>query len=450
MTTNNGFDAAKLNQKTPSKKGPRPERLFMEVHAYDTPSDGFHYAVGARFGSGVEGERVRVRLTTVAERAADRPDVNREKIEGQYVKDSNHRDTIADKAKAKIRLISFDEAIKVGVGEDGVTEYRAHWPKVISTEATAEVMSGIAHIKLQDAYEHEGKRVKAKAHVELLQSATMVNSGNVDEALFKALSIRDEQSRARDPFAIVRVFHQGAQAAAVRIYPERETKKVFDQALGGQKEVSVKADAATTIAALMVGKPGFSDFDTQSKDLVRAVIAGIRGDEVPQFVSTDEAVAGKMLNYYYGAKEGHLQVEVVAAEKIDFGVDSGMTYLKDKNRPHLAAYTIEEPAANDTVKRTVGFVETVIGVHRHPDGEPYAVFASPVALWPKNNMTKLAELPMESLPKMQLESDLANVVGNDGVQSEPAAESAPEPAQNAAEVPAEPGLDDRYDDGPGM
>lgn len=446
MTTNNTFDPSKLKQRTSSKQqGPRPERLFMEVTSYETPADGFHYAVGKRFGSGVEGEPVRVRLTTVAERAADRPDVSREKIEGQYVSDSNHRDTIADKAKAGIRLISFDEALKVAKGEDGVTEYRAHWPKVISTDPSAEVMSGMAHIKLVDAKEIDGKRIKAKAYIELLQGAAVVDGSNVDEALFKALTIRDEVSRARDPFAIVRVFHNDAQAAAVRIYPERETKKVFDQARGEHRDISIKTDAAVTIASLMMGKEGFSDFDTQGKDMVRAVMAGLKGEELPPLASTDPVVAEKMMNYYYGAKEGHLKVEVVAAEKIDFGVDSGLTYLKDKGRSHLAAYNIEEPAANDTVKRTVGYVETVIGVHRHPDGEPYAVFASPVALWPKNSMTKLAELPMESLPKLDLSSVLANEVVGEAPQPEPVAQEPQEPALAEA-------AENRYgeDEGPGM
>lgn len=446
MTTSNTFDAAKLTQRTPSApKGPRPERLFMEVLSYETPSDGFHYAVGKRFGSGVEGEQVRVRLTTVDERAADRPDVNREKIEGQYVSDSNHRDTIADKKKSGIRLISFDEAVKVKSAEDGVTEYRAHWPKVISTDPSAEVMSGMAHIKLVDATEFEGKRIKAKAYVELLQNAAVVDGTNVDEAMFKALSIRDDVSRARDPFAIVRVFHDGAQAASVRIYPDREQKSVFDQSRGQNKDISVKVDAAVTIANLMTGKPGFSDFDTQGKDMVRAVMAGLKGEEQPTFASEDPVVTNKMLNYYYGAKEGHLQVEVIAAEKIDFGVDSGMTYLKEKGRPHLAAYNIEERAQNDTVKRTPGFVETVIGVHRHPDGEPYAVFASPVALWPKNTMTKLAELPMDSLPKMELPQELAHEVSGEPAQPEPVAQEPQEPA--LAE-----GAENRYgdDEGPGM
>jgi hypothetical protein len=445
MTTNNTFDPKKLAQRTSNKQqGPRPERLFMQVDSYETPADGFHYAVGTRFGGAGEGEAIRVRLTTVAERVADRPDVKADKIEGQYISDSNHRDTISDKKKAGIRLISFDDALKVTKGEDGLTEYRAHWPKVISTDPSAEIMSGMAHIKLVDATEFDGKRVKAKAYVEMLQAAVAVDGSNVDEALFKALSIRDEASRARDPFAIVRVFHEAKQFAAVRIYPEREAKQVFDQARGENREISVKADAAVTIASLLSGKEGFSDFDTQGKDMVRAVIAGLKGEEQPSLTSTDPAVIEKMTNYYWGAKEGQLEVEVIAAEKIDFGVDSGMTYLKDKSRPHLSAYTIEEPGANDTVKRTVGFVETVIGVHRHPDGEPYAVFASPVALWPKNTMTKMAELPMESLPKLDVSSELVSEVGGEEPQPEPVAQQQQEPAL------AEAG-ENRYDDeGPGM
>lgn len=445
--SNSSFDPNKLSTRqarAPEAKGLLPTRLFVNVSSYDLPADDFHFAVGTVLGTG---EPVRVRLTTVAERQADKPKISPEKIQGQYVTDSMHRDTIGDKAKASIRLMSFDDAIPLGANAAGVAEFRAHWPKVMSTTQTAEVMSGLAHIKLADAYEptNGGKRVKAKSYVELLQASTQLKRENAEDVLFKALRITDDNGRARDPLAIVRVFHDGKQHAAVRIYPEREVVQKFDQGLGGKKDVNVKCDADKTIAALLNGTEGFSPDYTKAQDIVRAVLAGVKGEGEPVLASKDEAVRDQVMNLYYGAADGALTVEVIAAEKIDFGLDSGKTYLSDKGRPHLKAYNIEETGANDMIKRYVGYTDTVLAVERHPDGEPYAVFASPVALWPQNSMIKLAQLPLDTLPQLELPAEAALAAINN------TAAPAPVAAEREPALSVEDGQ--RYsadDDGPGM
>ncbi|WP_240533929.1 hypothetical protein [Aeromonas veronii] len=43
---------------------------------------------------------------------------------------------------------------------------------------------------------------------------------------------------------------------------------------------------------------------------------------------------------------------MIAAEKIDFGADSRKTYLNDKDRPQLAAYTIKEAVDETRVRET--------------------------------------------------------------------------------------------------
>ena len=436
------FDPNKLSGTKQSK--PRAERIFVAVESYETPADGFHYVVGRRVDN--PDEVVKVRLTTVAERVADWPGTNEAKVKEQYVTGEFHRDTIADKAKANIPFISFDEAYKVSTNESGVTEYRAHWPKVMAANPQAETLVGMAHIKLRDSVELEGgKRSYAQAYVEMLKGATIVNKDNIDAALTNALSVTDEQGRARDPIAIVRVFHDGKQVAAPRLYPDTEKAKVFDQALGEHKEISRKLDAAATLGKLAEAKPGFSAVDTEYKDVIRAVIAGVKGDAEPNYASQDQAVRDKVRNYYHGAQQGALTVEVVAAEKIDFGTDSRKTYLNDKDRAHLAAYTLREPNG-DYVRESPVFTTTVVAVQRHPDGEPYAVFASPTTLYPVTKydsaMVKLADVPFEAIPRLAFGNDAAKVV--EAAKAEPvqAPVAAPEPEERQ---PATVG-----DDGPSM
>lgn len=427
------FDPSKLGQRSGGgqpNKGPRAERVFLVVEDYETPAEGFHYAVGHKADK--PDEKIKVRLNTVQERSADRPNDNVDKIKAQYVTGENTRDSISDKAKAGIKLLSFDDARRLGKDENGVTEYRAHWPKTMSTNPEAEVMSGFAHVKLKEAGEYNGRRSPAQAYVELMKSSVVADKDGIDKALSDALAIKDDHGRARDPLVIMRVMHEGKVIASPRVYPSTELAKVFDQNLGEHKEVPRKVDADKTIDDLMTAKPGKSDMANRQLDTARAVIAGLKGLDEPKFNSPDEGVVESIRNLYYGAKAGALQVEVIAAEKIDFGADSRKTYLNDKDRPQLAAYTIKEAVDETRVRETPGYTKTVVAVHRHPDGEPYAVFASPVQMYPK--VQKLADLPM-------------NPAGEPALAAEAKTEAA-KPVE--PEVPAadEPVVDDDYDYAP--
>lgn len=387
------FDPSKLSGGIPSapKSAPKSDRVIMAVDHYLTPPDGFHFAVGHRVDA--PDELVKVRLNTVPERHQDKPKLSLESITSLYVTSDTPRETIADKAKNNIKLISFDDAKLISRGEDGVAEYRAHWPKTMSSDPKSELMMGMAHIKLSPA--GEGK--KSQAYVELIKSSTLVDQNNVDAVMADALSISDGAGRARDPIMIVRIAHEGKVVATPRIYPATETTQVFDQQTGGMRDRSQAATADKSISALMDGGAGKSDIETISKDRVRAVIAGIKGLDEPTFTSADAAQVDNARNMYYGAKSGDLKVEILAVEKIDFGADTRVNYVNDRTQPHLAAYTIKEPVAEgQKTRETPGFANTVLVVNRHPDGEPYAVFATPVALYPK--MTKLADLPM-SMPE---------------------------------------------------
>ncbi|MCW6576375.1 hypothetical protein [Yersinia ruckeri] len=366
---------------------PKKERLIMVVENYETPESGFHYAVGHKFDD--VDAKVRVRLNTVDERCKDRPKTDQNKIREQYVSGENTRDTIADKKKSNIKFISFDDSLLL-TEKDGVSEYRAHWGKTMSTDPTAEIISGVGHIRLRQP--ENGSERSAEAYIEFIKDAQPVVKKNIKQQLTSGLAIKDEQGRARDPFVFIRVVYQDKLVTTVRLFPATETKAIFDQNLGANKEIRTLVDSEKTIEHLLSGKPLSNSpttayIDNQA-DTVRAVVAGLLGRKEPTF--NDPSNKERNLNIYHGAKGGQLNFELISAEKIDFGIDSRKTYLNEKSRPHLAAYDIKSGEEGNEKQQfvTSGYTETVLAIHRHPDGEPYAVFASPKEMWPKTQVMK--------------------------------------------------------------
>ncbi len=419
------FDPSKVGQHTPraagnTHRGPKAERVFLVVQSFETPADGFHFAVGHTVGN--PGEQVRVRLNTVAERKLDAPRDSEEKIKSQYQTGENHRESIADKAKNGIHLISFDDARLVS-NNSGVKEYRAHWPKTMSTSPASEVMRGLAHVRLREAVDGPGdSHKKAQAYVEMIRDAQAVTGADVQQKMLQGLAIKDAEGRARDPFVILRAEYNGKVVANARVYPSSTTVKVFDQTEGVEKDAYRKTDAEATLAALLGGEKANSDFQNRQLDTARALIAGLTSGEEPVFNSADN-VAADIRNLYYGVKEGAVKVEVISLEKVDFGAKSRQTYLKDKDRPQLAAYTIKEDAGNNQVRESSGYIPTVIAFERHADGEPFAVFASPEAMYAKAK--KLNDVKLDAMVEAKHEAS---------AEAEAPAAEAEEPAMESAEA----------------
>ncbi|MCE4113307.1 hypothetical protein [Yersinia pseudotuberculosis] len=337
------FNPDALNNKSSSSNTAnpapqKPERLIMIVESYETPESGFHYAVGHKFND--IDAKVRVRLNTVDERCKDRPKSDANKVKDQYVSGENTRDTIADKQKSNIKFISFDDSTLLAENE-GVSEYRAHWGKTMSTDPTAEIISGVGHIRLRQP--ENGSERSAEAYIEFIKDAQPAVKKNIKQLLTSGLATKDEQGRARDPFVILRVGYDDKLVTTVRLFPATETKAVFDQNLGSNKEIRIPADADKTIEHLLSGNP-LSNSPTTSyvdnqADTVRAIVAGLLGRKEPTFNVPSNK--DRNLNIYHGAKGGQLNFELISCEKIDFGIDSRKTYLNDKSRPHLAAYDIK-------------------------------------------------------------------------------------------------------------
>lgn len=381
------FDPDALKTGTNSKKSPAPksERLFLVVDSYETPADGFHFAVGRRFDN--PDEVVRVRLNTVEERIKDRPKLDPEKIRSQYFTGENTRDPLVKKKEANIKLLAFDDAILIK-NEGGVSEYRAHWGQTISTEPEAEIVSGMAHIRLREAGENQRS---AQAYVEMIKDAVVIDGTNARKVLTDAMAITDDKGRGRDPFAIVRINYNGTVYGTARIYPVTGTKSVFDQNLGSNKEVPFKLDGQTTVNRIMSGDiiGDANGYINQQADIVRAIVAGLEGADLP--VLNDNAHVDRNKNMYAGAKVGQLVIEVLPCEKIEFGPDSRKTYLNDKfkvRRYHLQGYDIPKAQDGQEVNLVSGYTKTVVGFQRHPDGTPYAVYASPTETFPNHQEMK--------------------------------------------------------------
>ena len=378
------FDPDALKQKSNYErpKSVKPVRLFLNVTHYDLPDNGAHYAVGHNFDN--PEQQIRVRLTTIDERIKERPKQDPDKIRSMYVSGENTRDTLAAKSKAGITLLALDDAMLIS-DAGGISEYRAHWPQTISTSSDAEIISGMGHIRLREAGENQKS---AQAFVELIDDAKVVDGSNIRNFLTEAVEITDDKNRGRDPFAIVRIEYNGQIYGTARLYPATGTKSIYDQNLGSNKDVAVKLDGKSTMAAIMSGNVvgaagGYVD---QQADVIRALVAGLEGDENPP-VFNDASSQARNANIFYGAKAGQLVIQVLPAQKIEFGSDSRKTYLNDKfvkRRYQLQGYDLpgggEQDGKHVSVKN--GYTPTVVGIQRHPDGTPYAVYASPKETYP--------------------------------------------------------------------
>lgn len=382
------FKPENLSVSRNSNQAERSERLFVVVEKYETPADGYHYAVGHKANN--PAEKVKVRLNTVEERSKDFPKIDVDKIKDQYFSGQTHRDTIADKAKAGVVFLSFDDARKLENSGDGVVEYRAHWPKTMSTKPDAEVITGLATIVLK---ENNTASKKASASINFIKNITEVNKDNYEPVLLDALAIKDKDGNARNPYVTFRSFYKDELVAVTNLYPATETTPVFDQNSGQYKDIKMKVDAVDTLIQIQKAVPSGDDLLDGYRDRARAIISGLLGEDEPVFNSKDDKAVESAKQYYYGTKQGELKVEVVENESIYFGTDSRKTYLNDKDKFHLSVY--DEADENDVNKKHQVYTDTVVAVHRYPDGEPFAVYAAPVKMYP--TMEKLSDIKPSSI-----------------------------------------------------
>lgn len=366
---------AMRQQSAPAQREQRvyDERVFMQVERFQLSRDGGeHWAIGHSVTN--PDQKVMVRLSTVDERMKDLPQANEAKLRQSYESGEFRRETLVEKAQSKIKLIAFDGARPLGENADGVKQYRAHWPQTMAAKPEAEVTAGVGTIVLYQPKEGSANN-RADAYVEFLRTATQVDGSNVQQAMESALTPEDDQGHARDSHALVRVFYQGEEVATARVFPARAERVVTDPVYGDERKVMVPVDAASSFESLQQRQTtGIQTMDGNN-DLARAVIAGLMdADECPE-----PNVMGKaqVENFFNGVKNGDLEVEVVSVERIKFGMDSAKTYLKDRENIKFANYQVKTEVEGQRPTFERGYGNTVVAFQRYPNGQPFAVYASP-------------------------------------------------------------------------
>jgi len=409
------------------KAAVKSERVLMQVTGYELPNDGPHFAVGHKIGR--PDAPVRVRLNTIDERCADMPSMSREKVTLQYATGTNIRDSLAGKSKDGVTLLSFDDAKFIRKNEDGAVEFRAHWPKTMAVDPSAEVIQGRAHIYL---VRDDAPVGKPGAYVELIRSAKPATAENIDELLHQGLAITDEQGRPRDPSVAIRLTLDGKVTMSARIYAAKEQSSTYDQVLGQQKSINVRSTADVSVEKTLRGPATSSDLTNRSTDLVRAVVAALKNEPLasPLFVAGGDITAqvakrhaDMIENAYLGVKSGHVIPEVVAIQRIDFGADSAKTYLKDSTLSHLAGYAKVDVVEGNAVSRKALYAATTVAIQRHTDGAPYAVFATPNLMFPFMNEFKELRLSEASTPVKAADNTTDNAAAP--APAAPAASAAP-------------------------
>ena len=342
------------------------ERVVMEVERFQLSRDGGEeWAYGHAVVD--PSVKVAVRLSTLDERLSDLPRADPAKLRNSYEGDKR-RESLSEKAKDKIKFISFEGARPLGKDEEGVFLFRAHWPSTMAARPEAEVIHGLGSVVLFPGSETS----KPEAYVEFLRHATLTDGSNVQQALESALAIRDGSNQPREGHALMRVFYDGNEVASARVYSSREPGEVKDPVYGDTKTVNLPCDGARTFERLMAGEALGRSAQDAHRDMARALVAGMTGAAMPKAVSLEQAVVE---NFYHGAASGELVVDVVAVERMRFGQDSAKTYLRDHDQPKLKGYTIRSENENGGVNFERGYCETVVAMQRYSDGQPYAIFA---------------------------------------------------------------------------
>lgn len=373
------LNAADKKAAAPSK--PRPRRIFMAVDGYEK-IDGFTYAVGKEaYGSD---KPIKVRLTTVTERVADVPSMNPATVESQYVSGSSHRHTLAEKEKNGVKLLSFDVALPLENGH-----FRAHWPNTASTDPNAVVLTGLAHVHLDDGLGANGEPVRtAQAYIEAVKGAETISAAddNVMAKLRGYLSTNVDSVDVK-PSVQIRLVHEGKTFARARLYPASDMAEKFDEARGTTVKYKVAVDADTTIARLLSSdQKDNNEAFAVNRDHFRAMLVGcgaVAADAV-----TYETDAGKMENIAAGIEQGAIQVEMVGLERIDCGKSTRQSLLKDAaaNKPPLSFYSSTNAKTQRTDNR---YVPTAVVCQRHSDGQLYVVSVTPMDGFKFQNLNNL-------------------------------------------------------------
>lgn len=470
------FDPAKLNNSRsdskPAYKTPRAERIQMVVTSYEA-ADGHQWAVGHRLNN--PDDLIRARLSTADEAIADMPNMDRAAINRMLAivgpgeePPEFARETLGHKSKAKIKYLQLDGARFMGKSkEDGMRKFRAWWPVSMTTSKDAEFRTAQASIVLSPAVAEKpaaGGRPAtpaqpSRAFVDVINSAVVATPENFDASVLSALAHQDAQGHARNPSMLVRICHEGVVAATTRIFPEREGVKVHDPVSMKERIVRLPLPSEATLAALRTPKTPeqlatMQPVAINAVDTFRVAEAGVKGLPMPQLMTTDKELAASLENIHAGISGGHLKVELVDLERIEFGPDTGSALLARRDSEPFKRYRAEFQSV-DGMRTINKFARTTIFFQRHEsNGQPYVTFANPTEQYPFTSELKTLRLSEASTPpkpaaEASQESAAAPAASTAAATPAPAAPDAFDfgdaPAEPQAEAPQASQPDENFD-----
>lgn len=467
---NSKFDPDKIFKKVDNKSD-EMEKVFLVVEGYDLPKPGekrASFAHGYRLGD--ENDKIRVRLNTVAERIADKPD-EEDKVREQYVKGKFTRPTLSEKAKKNIRYLSFDQAVNLGTNDAGVQEYRAHWSNTVTTDSNDRVIKALAHVRVRGGYtDKKGKKHDALAYMEVVDGIRPLRGDNVRAAVMQALSLENDQGRGRYPCPTIRIHYNGKPYEdGLKFFAFKDPVEIYDENTGEDRTVHENVNAEESLKRLMKGVKSDSEFVDTMNDYVRMVIKGIedqgkkevQDEKVVLLINSKEKIVRERAeSLYWGAREGGLTFDIMDSHRVYFGPETRKAYIKeaesrkssifnrftargDSEKTKYIPYVVTEDGeqlkgktqgelirkgyseqdirwekTDQTEKIKVpGYTETVIALSDMDNGDAYAVYVDTLHAQPK--MRAMKDLTQDDLALTRGMEHTSQVENDDFEQEEP-------------------------------
>lgn len=356
-----------FNRSASTARNRETERIFMQVSSYDlAKTTGWISGINL-----VTGEDIQVRLNTIDERLSDRPSANRKNVESTYSTGSFKREGFAQKFQKRASVLMLDDC--VAIDEKGIKGFRSHWPTTVATENqnVKVIHSDAVHLKLRKNLDGTGRDV---AYVEIINPSVKLTAENYEEVLLKAFADRDEDDNPHRPIALLDLQMKGKPVFDVipRLYPSTNTDSVYDDSIGGMKDIRVTADAKQSVSDLIDGTRIPSDGrEALNIDYFRAAIAAVRKEPLPELTTESETIKLYAQQIYDLVKKEELTVNIGSATVYNFGPQSAKTYLANSDKKHLSGYSVNRKSG-ETVRPVSGYTEALVSLGQYEDGTYYA------------------------------------------------------------------------------
>ena len=380
------------------------ERIMVQVTNYDlAKTTGF--VSGVNLATGAE---IKVRLNSIEERLSDRPGQKRTAVENSYSTGSFKRESMVQKFQKKASVLQLDDCVALNDGKN--TEYRAHWPKTIATETqnVTVLHSNAVHLKL---FKNNSDAGKDLAFVEVVKPSVKLTAEICQEVLMNAFANVDENENPHRPVVLLDMRHNGTPIFdnVPRLYPSTVADSVYDDSIGGMKEIRVTADAKVSVDDLLSGNRKPADGrEATHLDYFRAAIAAVLNEPMPELTSPSATVTDRAQQLYNLIEEGKVEVNIGSASIYNFGPQSAKTYLADADKKHLTAYSVSRKGPNDSTVNVSGYTEAYVSLGQFEDGTFYARDVVSVEPYPKAKPLNEFNLTALKEPEIKYQNKINN------------------------------------------